>query len=164
MKYLCKYSYYVLVGILFAVVLSAMIGEMKWELIPIIICNVFILRLMDDCFDFQKDKKNKKQVNNLKWLIVSTVILCLVYLGLNVLFYGLWGLFTLLLILYMAIQNKHEPMKVFFVSVASTFYIGAYRELNNPIIVIYLCLMVVLSTIFYIYKQRKCSKKGDKQK
>ena len=56
MNYFLKYSYYMLAGVLFAVVLSALIGEMKWELIPIITINAFIIRLLDDCFDYKKDK------------------------------------------------------------------------------------------------------------
>ena len=165
MKYFWKYSYYVLIGVLFALVLSAMIGEMKWELIPIIILNVFIVRLLDDCFDYAKDKKTKKkQLLNYKQLIWATVICCIIYLVLNMVFFGLWGLFALLMILYMVVENKHESLKLFFVSVASMYYIGAYRELTSTVIIVYLILMVVLSTGFYIYKGQKRVKKGVRKK
>lgn len=165
MKYFWKYSYYALIGVLFALVLSAMIGEMKWELIPIIILNVFIVRLLDDCFDYAEDKKiKKKQLLNYKQLIWATVICCIIYLVLNMVFFGLWGLFALLMILYMVVENKHESLKLFFVSVASMYYIGAYRELTSTVIIVYLILMVVLSVGFYMYKRQKRVKKGTKKK
>ena len=63
MNYFLKHSYYVILGALSAVVLSALISEMKWELILIVVINAFMVRLLDDCFDYVKDKKakNKKQ-------------------------------------------------------------------------------------------------------
>ena len=165
MKYFWKYSYYALIGVLFAFVLSAMIGEMKWELIPIIILNMFIVRLLDDCFDYAEDKKiKKKQLLNYKQLIWATVICCIIYLVLNMVFFGLWGLFALLMILYMVVENKHESLKLFFVSLASMYYIGAYRELTSTVIMVYLILMVVLSVGFYMYKRQKRVRKGIKKK
>lgn len=162
MKYFLKYSYYVIMGTLFAIVLSVLIGDMKWELIPIIIINAFMIRLLDDCFDYGKDKKakNKKQPLSFKQLIWLTTALGVVYFIINIVSYGLWGLFSLLMILYMVIENKHETLKIFFVSVASMYYIGAYRELASAPIIIYLILMVLLSAGFYIYKRQKRTKKG----
>lgn len=165
MNYFLKHGYYVILGVLFAVVLSALIGEMKWELIPIIIINVFMVRLLDDCFDYAKDKKakNKKQLLSFKQLVWTTVVLGIVYFIINVVFYGLWGVFSLLVILYMVVENKHETLKMFFVSVASMYYIGAYRELTSVPIIIFLILMVLLSVGFYIYKRQKRTKKGAKK-
>ena len=162
MKYFLKYSYYVIMGTLFAIVLSVLIGDMKWELIPIIIINAFMIRLLDDCFDYGKDKKvkNKKQLLSFKQLIWLTTALGVVYFIINIVSYGLWGLFSLLMILYMVIENKHETLKIFFVSVASMYYIGAYRELASAPTIIYLILMVLLSVGFYIYKRQKRTKKG----
>ena len=165
MNYFLKHGYYVIFGALFAVVLSALIGEMKWELIPIIIINIFMVRLLDDCFDYAKDKKakSKKQLLSFKQLIWTIVVLGAVYFMINVAFYGLWGAFSLLIILYMVVENKHETLKMFFVSVASMYYIGAYRELTSVPIIIFLILMVLLSVGFYIYKRQKRTKKGAKK-
>lgn len=164
MNYFLKYGYYVILGVLFAVVLSALIGEMKWELIPIIIINAFMIRLLDDCFDYAKDKKakNKKQLLSFKQLAWMTAVLSIVYFIINVVFYGSWGLFSLLVILYMVVENKHETLKMFFVSVASMYYIGGYRELTSIPIIIYLILMVLLSVGFYIYKRQKSRRKGQR--
>ena len=152
MNYFLKHSYYMILGVLFAVVLSALIGEMEWELIPIIIINAFMIRLLDDCFDYARDKKakNKKQLLSFKQLVWTTVVFGMVYFIMNVVFYGLWGAFSLLVILYMVVENKHETLKMFFVSVASIYYIGAYRELTSIPIIVYLILMVLLSVGFYI--------------
>ena len=156
MKYFLKYCYYIVVGAIFAAILSALIGVMKWELMPIIIVNVFLIRLFDDCFDFVKDKKRPgKQILKKKELFVAAFILSLVYLTLNTVFYSWWGLFSLLLLLYMVIENKHETLKVFFVSVASMYYIGVYRMLDSIPIILYLIIMVVLSFTFYLYKRSK---------
>lgn len=161
MNYFLKHSYYVILGALSAVVLSALISEMKWELILIVVINAFMVRLLDDCFDYVKDKKakNKKQPLSFKQLVWTTVVFGIVYFIINVVFYGLWGLFSLLMILYMVVENKHETLKMFFVSFASTYYIGAYRELTSVPIIIYLVLMVLLSVGFYIYKRQKRTKK-----
>ena len=156
MRYFLKYCYYVVVGAIFAVILSALIGAMKWELIPILIINVFLIRLLDDCFDYIKDKKRPgKQILKKKELYIATVILALVFLALNTIFFSWWGLFSLLLLIYMVVENKHETLKIFFVSVASMYYIGAYRLLNSVPIIVYLLLMVILSAGFYFYKRSK---------
>lgn len=166
MKYFLKYSYYIVVGLVFACIISALVGEMKWELIPLLIVNVFLVRLLDDFFDYHKDKKakTKKQMLSLRQLVWATVILSLVYVTLSVVFYGLWGLFSLLILLYMGVQNKHETLKIFFVSVASIYYIGAYRGIDSMPIIIYLVIMVILSVGFYIYKRQKRLKKKGGQK
>ena len=164
MKYFCKYSYYILVGVLFALVLSAMIGEVKWELIPIVVLNVFIIRLLDDCFDYNKDKKiKKKQPLSFRQLVWMTIICCTIYFIMNIIFYGWWGLFALLMILYMVVENKHEALKIFFVSAASMYYVGPYCEMVNVATVIYLILMVLLSAGFYVYKRQKYIKRKAKK-
>lgn len=164
MKYFLKYSYYILIGVAFACIISALTGAMRWELILIIIVNVYLIRLFDDVFDYYVDKKVKKKSRRLelKQLIWSAGILSVVYIILNVVYYKVWGLFSILILLYMGVQNKHELLKVFFVSVTSMYYIGAYRELGSVPIIVYLCLMVVLSAWFYIYRKQKRMKKEKK--
>ena len=162
MKYFLKYSYYIIIGILFACIISLLVGQPKWELIPIIIINVYIVRLFDDLFDYYADKKSKKRNKQLlkyKQLLWTTTVFCIVYIVLNIVFYGLWGLFSLLILLYVGVQNKHEALKPFFICVASIYYIGAYQEIGSAPIIIYLCSTVILSTGYFIYKKQKRTKK-----
>ena len=157
MKYFLKHSYYILIGLLFALILCALIGDFKWELIPIVILNAFLIRLLDDYFDFNNDQKTKKksELPTKKQLIWSTTILGIFYLILNIIFYKLWGLLAILLIIYMLIENKYEFLKVFFVPIASIYYIGLYHELTTVPIILYLIIVTIGSIGFYIYKSHK---------
>ena len=161
-RYFLKYNYYVFIGVIFAGLLSFLIGEFKWELIPVANCNIFLLRLLDDCFDFKKDKR--KKILDLKQLIYITAIISVVYFAICVSFFKQWGLFSLLMLLYMVVENKHELLKLFFLSVVSAFYIGAYRDLNSIAIVVYLIVAMMASVAFYLYKKRRLIKEKGKQK
>ena len=165
MKYFLKHSYYILIGLLFALILCALIGDFKWELIPIVILNAFLIRLLDDYFDYNNDQKTKKKSELLtkNQLVWSIIILSIFYLILNIVFFKLWGLFAILLIAYMFIEDKCELMKVFFVPLASIYYIGLFHELITAPVIIYLIISTICSIGFYIFKSQKRTKKVGKK-
>ena len=165
MKYFLKHSYYILIGLLFALILCALIGDFKWELIPVVILNAFLIRLFDDYFDFNNDQKNKKKSELLtkNQLIWSTIVLSIFYLILNIVFFKLWGLLAILLVTYMIIENKYELMKLFFVTLASLYYIGLFHELATAPVVIFLIATMICSIGFYILKSKKRTKKVGKK-
>ena len=161
MKYFLKHSYYILIGLLFALILCALIDDFKWELIPIVILNAFLIRLFDDYFDYNKDQKTKKKSELLtkNQLICSIIILSILFLTLNIVFFKLWGLLATLLIVYMIIENKYELMKLFFVTLASLYYIGLFHELTTAPVVIFLIATMICSIGFYILKSKKALRK-----
>ena len=165
MKYFLKHSYYILIGLFFALILCALIGDFKWELIPVVILNAFLIRLFDDYFDFNNDQKNKKKSELLtkNQLIWSTIVLSIFYLILNIVFFKLWGLLAILLVTYMIIENKYELMKLFFVTLASLYYIGLFHELATAPVVIFLIATMICSIGFYILKSKKRTKKVGKK-
>ena len=165
MKYFLKHSYYILIGLFFALILCALIGDFKWELIPIIILNAFLIRLFDDYFDFDKDQKSKKKSELLtkNQLICSIITLSILFLTLNIILFKLWGLLSILLIAYIIIENKYEFLKVLFIPLASIYYIGLFHELTTAPVIFFLIATMICSIGFYIFKSQKRTKKVGKK-
>ena len=165
MKYFLKHSYYILIGLFFALILCALIGDFKWELIPIIILNAFLIRLFDDYFDFDKDQKSKKKSELLtkNQLICSIITLSILFLTLNIILFKLWGLLSILLIAYIIIENKYEFLKVLFIPLASIYCIGLFHELTTAPVIFFLIATMICSIGFYIFKSQKRTKKVGKK-
>lgn len=153
MRFFLKYSYYIIISMIFTVIISCITKEIRLELFPIILINLYILRILDDYFDYETDKKEKLlSKNKLKNI---AIIISLLFIILNIIFYKYYGLISIFLLGYMLIQNKYEILKIFLILITSIFYINMYISLNNYKVIIYLLIEIILSISYYIYKRSK---------
>lgn len=153
MKIFLKYSYYIIISVILTVIISFITNGIRLELFPIILINLYILRIFDDYFDYETDKKEKLlSKNNLKNI---AVIISVLYIILNIVFYKFYGIISIVLVGYMLIQNKYEILKIFLLLLTSIFYINMYVSLNNARVIIYLLISIILSISYYIYKRSK---------
>ena len=153
MRYFLKYSYYIIISIIFTIIISLIIGEAKFELFPIVVIMLYLLRILDDYFDYEIDKKEK--LLNKKALKIFAMILSVVFIVLNVLFYGYYGLISIAILIYMLIQNKIEILKIFSLLFNSIYYICIYNKIGSMPAIIYLVCTLIISSIYYIYKRSK---------
>ncbi len=153
MKYILKYSYYFIISLIFVILISLITWKVRIELLPIVLSNLYLLRILDDYYDFDTDKKEK--ILSKKQLMIIFIILSLIFVLLNVIFYKYIGIISLLFIIYIILENKFEFLKVFLLCIESIFYIAVYNSLNNVYAIIYLTICIMASIIFYIYKRRK---------
>lgn len=153
MKYFIKYSYYMIISFAFLLLISLITNGFRIEIFPIVLSNLYILRLLDDYCDFGTDTKEKiLSKKSIKYLMI---VLSIVFLLLNIVFYNVSGLVSLAILLYMILENKFEIMKVLLLFFESLYFICMYNSLNTVGAIIYLGCCIIFSTCFYIFKRRK---------
>lgn len=153
MRFFLKYSYYIIISMIFTVIISCITRGIRLELFPIILINLYILRILDDYFDYETDKKEKLlSKNKLKNI---AIIISVLFIILNIIFYKYYGFISIFLLGYMLIQNKYEILKIFLLLITSIFYINMYISLNNHEVIIYLLIEIILSISYYMYKRSK---------
>ena len=153
MKYFLKYSYYIIISITFTTIISFITEGIRIELFPIILINLYMLRIIDDYLDYEVDKKEKLLSKNI--LKNVAIILGVIFIILNVIFYKYYGLIAFIILIYILIQNKYEILKIFLLLITSVIYISMYTNINNASIIIYLFISLILSIIYYVYKRSK---------
>ena len=155
-KYLLKYAFYILIALVFSGLISLLTQGVRWELLPLFTLLAYILRFFDDYFDYDTD--TKEQPLSKSTLRLLLIIFCAVFVALNICFFRLYGLISVLLAAYALLQNRFELMKPFFLTLVSAFYIAAYTEIGSLWVILYLCGSLLLSVGFFIYKKKKKKK------
>ena len=119
---------------------------------------LFIIRITDDIFDYDKDIKNKKLILTKKQLINLDIIFIVLFILINLYQYHLLGLISVILIFYIILQQKFELLKIIFMFLSSTYYLYVNSNsdiFKNYFVWIYLILCLLLPILYYFYKRRK---------
>ena len=119
---------------------------------------LFIIRITDDIFDYDKDIKNKKLILTKKQLINLDIIFIVLFILINLYQYHLLGLISVILIFYIILQQKFELLKIVFMFLSSTYYLYVNSNsdiFKNYFVWIYLILCLLLPILYYFYKRSK---------
>lgn len=171
-KYLLKGYKLVLysaTGMSISIVMSFVLDKIRnvsmiFTLFFIITALLFVIRITDDIFDYEKDKKDKKQILSKKQLITTDIIVIIFYLTMNLYYYQLFGMISVLFVFYIFIQQRIERLKIFFMILASVYYLymnSNMNEFRSLRVLSYLGLCFVIPAIYGFYKRK--GRKGQNQ-
>lgn len=118
---------------------------------------LFLLRLADDYFDYEKDHDRKEQPLSKHQILLTAAVTMIIFVLLNFYFYQVSGLGSLCILIYLLLQQKAEMMKVFFMPLVSGyyFYVNQTPGMLTHVICGYLVVCVGLAVVFYWIKRRK---------
>ena len=160
-------NYKLIIYSIVSIIIALMVGFIsnilnKITLLFMLFLNIFLLlfiiRITDDIFDYNKDKKRKKQILAKKELIIADILFTILFVIMNLYQYHLLGTISLLFILYIILQQKFEILKVFFMFLSSTYYLYINSNSNifsSYLVLGYLALCLIFSILFYCYKRSK---------
>lgn len=148
--YFLKYRIYAVLAILVAVFYSIVTGRLCWEMFLISLCTLFLLRILDDYFDYDTDRKEK--ILTRKQLRDAGIVLGVLFVVLHVVFFGVTGLLSILIILYLVMMDKAEILKVFLLTLLTAFYLSQYIGFRHGPTLIILLVCLTVSVAFYFYK------------
>lgn len=129
-----------------------------FTLFLMILFLLFIIRITDDIFDYDKDIENKKLILTKKQLINLDITFIVLFILINLYQYHLLGLISVILILYIILQQKFELLKIIFMFLSSTYYLYVNSNsdiFKNYFVWIYLILCLLLPILYYFYKRSK---------
>lgn len=152
-QYLLKYKVYAVLALLFAAVYSLLIHRICWEMFPISLVTLYLLRVLDDSFDYSTDTKEKLLSREKLWDLV--LILAVLFVALHLIFFKLWGFLSILMLAYMYFMQKAEPLKLFLLTGLTAFYLWRYLGFSGTPAWLYLAICLTLSVLFHIYKTGK---------
>ena len=145
-KYLLKKWYYIPIGLIIYIIYLKLF-KISFNIVePVLL--VFLIRFIDDFFDFEKDKRKRTSKKNLIFLIC---FFSLIYIILNLFLYKNIGLLSILIIVYFFLMNKIDILKILVLSLITTYYYLIMGSLNYYVLIITL----VISAFFYAVKRWK---------
>ena len=127
------------------------------RLFSLFILLAYIMRVVDDIHDYQKDRRqHKKHYLSKNELILLSMLLVLAFVVLNFVYYNLSGAFSILLVAIIYIWELFPLCKVIFLPLVSAIYIyfsGGQDAFNQYDIWIVLVVLLFVSCAFYAYKR-----------
>jgi len=145
-KYLIKKWYYIIISLIIHFIYLKVFKINLTILEPLIL--IFLIRFIDDYFDYEKDKVKRIDKNI---LIILICIFSLIYILLNIVLYNYLGLLSIIIIAYFFLMNKIETLKIFSLSLITEYY----YLINNDVNYMVLIITLVISIVFYIVKRWK---------
>lgn len=142
-------------GVLFAEVLGLLIGYWNWGMCAVVIINAILLRVLDDCFDYDQDRREEKHRLPREFFQILAALLIASYVGFALAAMDWRGLLAIPLVLYMIIANRHEFLKIFLVAIAGIYYLWAFGGRLSLNSVIFVVLLVMISATFWAYQQQQ---------
>lgn len=123
-------------------------------MLPIVLCLLLALRISDDLFDYENDSGRKTQHLSKKQLIILCCVLAVLYVLLNILFYGIFGVLSIAAVGYILLMEKLPPLKIAYMALLFLYYIYANSGSLQwyHLTVIFGCLVV--SALYYMIKRR----------
>lgn len=127
------------------------------RLVLLTLLILFLSRLADDDFDYEKDRDKKEQPLSKRQIRLTAAVIGFIFVLLNLYFYRMSGLGSLCILVYLLLQQKAEMMKVFFMPLVSGyyFYVNQTSGMLTYAICGYLVICVGLAVAFYWIKRRK---------
>ena len=127
------------------------------RLFSLFILLAYIMRVVDDIYDYQKDRRqHKKHYLSKNELILLSMLLVLTFVVLNFVYYNLSGAFSILLVAIIYIWELFPLCKVIFLPLVSAIYIyfsGGQDAFSQYNIWITLIVLLFVSCAFYAYKR-----------
>ena len=145
-KYLIKKWYYIIISLIIYYIYSKILKINFIIIEPLIL--IFLIRFVDDYFDYEIDKGKRASKKNLIFLIC---LFSLIYIILNVVLYKNIGLLSIIIIVYLLLMNKIDILKVLTLPLITAYYYLIMGNLNYYVLIITL----VISIVFYMVKRWK---------
>ena len=159
-KYVLNYWVYGIVALIFTGLYALITWSLCWEMFPIALCTLYLVRAADDYHDYDTDQKEKPlSRQQLRNLIIG---LAVIFLLLHLAFFRLPGLASLLLLGYLAGMNRVEPLKLLFLPLLTLYYLSMYIGWQDCRTWITVIACLVLAAAFHAYKIHR-RKKTERQ-
>lgn len=157
-----KLLFYIALSVVISLAMSLTLGALRdflliLKLFALSFLLFILLRTADDYFDFEKDRGRKEQPLSKRGILSIMLVVAALFVGLNVLFYLLYGLCSIIVLGYLLAQQKVGFLKLFFMPIVSAYYFYLNRTGDLPYLAIgiYLAVCLILSVAFYIFKRKR---------
>ncbi len=155
--YKCKLPIYAAISAVISLVLIIITGggiAVFLRMLPVVLCLLLTLRASDDIFDYEQDSGRKTQHLSKKELVIFGCVMAALYVLLNILFFGVFGVLSLAAVGYILLMEKLPPLKIAYMALLFLYYIWAVCGclLWYHLAVILGCAAV--SALYYIIKRK----------
>ena len=149
---------YLLISCILAVVFSTVIGSNVYRsLTPILFTQLYLLRIMDDYFDYERDKETKKVKIKKEKLQILLGLAMLLYLWLNFITYGLRSSCAVLIAALALAEEKFVFLQIFMAVLSAFYYLSIYKRISDfgKAEAVFLVTIFAISLVFVFSKRRK---------
>ena len=149
---------YLLISCILAVVFSTVIGSNVYRsLTPVLFTQLYLLRITDDYFDYERDKETKKVKIKKEKLQILLGLAIALYLWLNFITYGLRSSCVVLIAALVLAEEKFVFLQIFMAAFSAFYYLSIYKKLFDfgKAEVIFLAIIFAISLVFVFSKRRK---------
>ena len=133
-------------------------GEMKLlRLFFIFFTELFFIRFMDDSADYEKDEKTGKMQLSKKALRILIILTALLFMVLNLLYFGIGGLCSVGIIFLIIIKEASPFIPALIAPVSGIYYIYFAVSVEESGIKegMFLAVLICFSLWFSLRKRRK---------
>lgn len=152
---------YTSLAAIFSLLIANLTGDIEitniLRLFSLFILLAYIMRAVDDIHDYKKDRRqHKKHYLSKNELILISLLLVLIFIILNFVYFSLSGAFSILLVAIICIWELFPLCKVIFLPLTSTIYLyfsggqDIFQQYQTWIILI---ILLFISCAFYAYKR-----------
>lgn len=125
------------------------------RLLPMVLCILLLLRVLDDHADFEKDAGTKTQHLSKRGLLVLILLAAVGFAALHLLFYGAAGFFSLAAVGFFLLMQKLPLLKIFCLMLAFLYFF-CLEGVNIGVMQIAVLLGCgAASVIYHMLKRRK---------
>ena len=149
---------YLLISLVLGMFFSAVIGRNVYRsLTPVLFTHLYLLRIMDDYFDYERDKETKKVKIKKEKLQVLLGLAIALYLWINFSRYGLRSSFAVFIVGLALAEEKFVFLQIFMAAFSAFCYLSVYKNLSDfgKAEVIFLAIIFAISLVFVFFKRRK---------
>lgn len=148
---------YIIISAVISIIFTLVAGadfSVFLRMLPVVLCLLLLLRASDDLFDYETDSTKKTQHLSKKALIILASVIALLYISLNVAFYGLIGLISIAAVVYIPIQEKLPMLKIAYMALLFLYYF--YANCTALIWIHFAAAVVclIVSAVYYIFKRK----------
>lgn len=149
---------YSLASLILALVFVSFTGEIKeLRLFFLFFTELFFIRFMDDNADYEKDAKTGKMQLSKKALRILIILTALLFMVLNLLYFGIAGLFSVGIIFLIIIKEASPFIPALIAPVSGIYYIYFAVSVEESGIKegMFLAVLICFSLWFSLRKRRK---------
>lgn len=149
---------YLLISLVLGMFFSAVIGRNVYRsLTPILFTQLYLLRIIDDYFDYERDKKEGKFKLKKEKLQVLLGLAIALYLWINFSTYGLRSSFSVFIVGLALAEEKFVFLQILMAVLSAFYYLSIYKRISDfgKAEVIFLAIIFAISLVFVFFKRRK---------
>ncbi len=149
---------YLLISLVLGMVFSAVTGRNVYRsLTPVLFTQLYLLRITDDYFDYERDKETKKVKIKKEKLQILLGLAMLLYLWINFSRYGLRSSCAVFIAALALAEEKFVFLQIFMAAFSAFCYLSIYKNLSDfgKAEVIFLAIIFAISLVFVFFKRRK---------